>query len=232
MVKFAITTTTTKKSKWKNTMDYIILHHTWDELSLENEVNYLAKNKAQVSVHYVVARDWEIGKIWEDTDILWHTWNWNYRWKIEDFNPYSIWIEIISKWFEFTDRQRKSVRELVSYLLRKYNIPYNRIVTHKMLSGYRGKWDVWDAFRNHEYKTFEEYTLSFNKNNMLELDYIPIRDAEAKEKGYESLFTGDQDANLKALLDITYFRIMDKIKEWQIKPEDIYNELSNRIKWN
>lgn len=172
MVQFAITTTTIKKHKGANTMKYVLLHHTWDEHTLEQSVDYLAKNKAQVSVHYIVSTDGRIAKIGEDSDILRHAGAGSYKGIVDNMNKYAIWIEIVSKGVNFTDTQRKSVRELVAYLIDKHKIPVENIIRHKDYTS--RKTDIGDNFWNNEYKTFNDYILSYNQPKDMKLTDLEI----------------------------------------------------------
>lgn len=160
-MKFIETYKTKSLTKWVNTCSYIILHHTASAKSAKDSAvaSYLANSNA-VSVHYVVWKNWDIYKLCEDDKIAWHAWVSQWEWKVW-MNNYSIGIEIVSDWYEYTDDQRKSVRELVTYLMEKYNINKDWIIRHRDVAPKR-KRDVWDNFWNNEYKTFKEYQESFN----------------------------------------------------------------------
>jgi len=147
---------TNKKSFWINSKQYIILHHTWWG-DFNWMMEFWANWNKQVSWHYTIWINWEVGKIWEDNDILWHAWdntdtklNW-----ISYYNWYSIWIEVVSNWKDFSIEQKLAVKKLVKYLQSKYNIPYTNILRHKDITN--RKWDIWDNFWNREYKTYNEY---------------------------------------------------------------------------
>ena len=185
--------TTSKKSKWTNQCKYIMLHHTgWG--TFESSMNYLAYNSAEVSVHYVIWAEWEIWRIWLDNYIMWHagTWNRSYWTYINDK---AIWIEIVSDWHNFTEKQLHSLRKIVIELQNKYDIWINNIIRHKDYT--TRKWDIWDAFYKW-YSSFKEWKESLNED--IELNNLKIRNS----------FLEMQNTILKErLLDI------DKIVHWK-----------------
>jgi len=160
MLKFDRIVTTDNKSVWRNSCEYIVLHHTWN-WSYEWNITTLSVSKWEkaVSCHYVVAQDWRVAKIWNHTDILWHAWQSEWEW-MSGLNKNAIWIEVINVWTTFTDAQRDVVRELVSDIMKEHNIPANRIIRHKDIAPKR-KVDIYDTFRNNKFKTFQEYQESF-----------------------------------------------------------------------
>ena len=162
-MKYDLIFSTKKKSVWKNTCEMLILHHTagWN---FKDNMEFLANNKAQASAHYVVWQNGEVGKIWEDTDILWQAWTSSWNWKT-DLNKYSIWIEIVWPWF--TDIQRQRVDELVMELISKYNIKKENLARHKDIAPGR-KIDPDDSLWFPRFKTFENYkNYLFNKNYLM-----------------------------------------------------------------
>jgi len=154
---------TIKKSKGTNTKEFIVLHHTGSKSSAENNAKYLALNPAQASCHYVVGSKGEIYKIGMDDDILWHCGesSWNGR---TNLNRYSIGIEVNSDGVDFTDEQRKSVKELIEELMREYDIPYTNVLRHKDIAPKR-KTDIGDNFWN-EYKSWKSYQKSLKVNDV------------------------------------------------------------------
>lgn len=151
-MKYDLILSTKKKSAWKNTCEMIILHHTagW---TFKWNMEYLANSNKQASAHYVVWQNGEVGKIWEDTDILWQAWTSAWNWKT-DLNKYSIWIEIVWPWF--TDIQRDKVDELVLELISKHNIKKENLARHKDIAPWR-KVDPDDSLWNTRYPNFEAY---------------------------------------------------------------------------
>lgn len=167
---------TANKSPWKNTREYIIVHHTATRAwSVKSVLNTLTK--WSVSAHYVVDVNWDIYKIWATEDILWHAWlsTWG---NLTALNKYSIGIEIIWwLWDAFPREQRKAVRELIEHLMATFNIPKENILRHADLTHAKSKdkvlWDgkspsrkidVSDLFWKHWFNSWKEYQDSLIPN--------------------------------------------------------------------
>jgi len=153
---------TINKTPGINSCKYIILHHTWTkEWTINWNINVLTwKTKVQASAHYLIDINWDIYKIWNDKDILWHAWLSKYKW-LNDLNKYSIWIEVIwplSDWW-FTYDQKESIKKLVIYLCELHKIPKENILRHKDIT--TRKVDIADNLWNKEYKSYNEYIDSF-----------------------------------------------------------------------
>lgn len=153
---------TKNKSLWINTCEYICLHHT---ATAEWTIKWVLRQLTvwPVSCHFVVDTNWDIYKIGQLHDRLWHAGISEWDWK-KDMNRYSIGIEIIWPLPWFTDAQRKSVRELVTSLITDLKLPVNRIIRHKDIAPKR-KNDVADEFWSNEYKTFTDYQNSYISTN-------------------------------------------------------------------
>jgi len=155
---------TINKSYWTNTMDYIIVHHTatwlWSIWGVLRQLTVSTWAKA-VSCHYVIDTNWDLYKIGEDSDILWHAWL--SAWKNKtSMNRYAIGIEVIGpleNWFTF--EQRKWVKELVQELQKRYKIPRENVLRHADISPGR-KVDIDLRFLNdsqgkRKYATWKEW---------------------------------------------------------------------------
>lgn len=138
-----ITQYTIGRSQWVNTREYIMLHHTgWVFPTDLNRLTY----SGQVSCHYYIAQSGDVYKLANDDWITRHAGESQYDGR-SGFNQYAIGIEIESlDWHTFTDTQRDAVELLVGSLVSSYDIPCEKIITHAMASGFRGKWDVWPNF--------------------------------------------------------------------------------------
>lgn len=124
---------TTKKSSWTNRIKGIIIHHTAGG-SYKSNMDYLSKNPVQSSVHFVIGKDEECGKIWDPTDILWHAWNWK-RWACKNCNTDFLGIEVV--WFgKYNQKQFIRLTDLVEYLMWVYNIPKSMIIRHSDVTQY------------------------------------------------------------------------------------------------
>lgn len=146
-------------SKWTNTDQYIVLHHTatWYG-SLEGNIKTLLwETPRQVSCHFLINTNWEAYKLGDPKQILWHagdsTWNW-----LQWLNSHSVWIEIIGPLTDgwFTKEQKNTVFWLVQHLMAVLNIPKENVIRHKDIAPGR-KTDVADTFWNKEFKSFNEW---------------------------------------------------------------------------
>jgi N-acetyl-anhydromuramyl-L-alanine amidase AmpD len=119
--------TTTKKSAWKNPCTGIVIHHTagW---TFESNMVYLSSSPAKASVHFVIWENWEVGKIWEPFDVLWHAGNGS-RWGCENVNTKFLGIEVVWFW-EYNIHQLVRLTDLVEYLMGNFPIDRNNIVRH------------------------------------------------------------------------------------------------------
>jgi len=190
-MKFDITTTTKNVTRGTNSCTYIVLHHTWWG---SFDWNLKTLTVWAVSCHYLLGQDWKLAKIGNDENILRHCGDSQWEGK-KMMNPYCIGIEIINDWYNFTDIQRAKVRELVKYLMIVHNIPSKNIIRHKDIAPTR-KVDIYDTFRNNEYKTFTDYQNSFNN--------VPwIEEAKIALTWNSNLRNKTNDVDLKVLLSKT-----------------------------
>lgn len=125
---FDVNKTTIKKSKWINTCQYVIRHHTWWGTFSWN-VKYLSENIAPASCHFIIWPKWEMAKIGDPKDILRHTGESEWG-NLKDMNKYSMWIELVDIDGKFTDAQYIKAIQLTKHLMRVYNIPKENILKH------------------------------------------------------------------------------------------------------
>jgi len=159
--------------------------------------------------------NWEKGKIWNDTDILWHAGTSERNWK-NNLNRFSIWIEIVNNWETFSDIQRKNVDDLVKELIQKHNIKKENLVRHKDIAPWR-KTDPYDSLWNTRFKTFEDYKnyLYFNNDIMKEFENL---------RGYDLFSTNEDDYkktatiwDIKDLIEAAFLRYDEKKINWELK---------------
>ena len=128
-------------SKWANTREYIVLHHTgsvWDG----NIKVLLWETWSKVSCHFLVRQDGTSYKLGDPSWILWHCGTSQWGGKI-DLNRYSVGIEV--EWPKFTEVQRKEVKRLTEHLMAVLSIPKERVIRHKDIAPWR-KTDIDDSF--------------------------------------------------------------------------------------
>ncbi len=170
MITFNTSYSTSKVSPGINAGKYIVVHHTWLSAGTTDltMVKYLASNPKQVSVHFVVGRDWQIYQLAPLNTITWHAWAWEYEWN-KSMNAVSIGIEIVSDWHVYTEEQKKSVRNLIAYIMEKSNITdVKKIIRHADFASYRWKRDVGPNFYK-EFWTWEAYQNSFKSKSPWDL---------------------------------------------------------------
>ena len=133
MYPFTDKKSTTKKTKWTNTCQYIVIHHTaWG--SYQSNLRYLSEWTAQASVHFVIWPNEEVAKIGDPRDILRHAGN-SERGNLTNMNRYSLGIEVV--WFgEYNIKQLIRLTDLVEYLMGVYNIPRENVIRHADITQY------------------------------------------------------------------------------------------------
>lgn len=138
---------TTKKSPGRNTCTGIVVHHTAGG-TFESNMRYLSQGTAKASVHFVIGKDGEVGKIWDPTDILWHAGNWT-RGGCENVNYKFLWIEVVGNG-EYNIHQFLALTDLVEYLMGNFPIDRDNIVRHQDVTQERAitkKRELWDGKR-------------------------------------------------------------------------------------
>lgn len=127
MYPFKDKVTTTKKSAWVNVCTGIVIHHTaWWTYS--SNMRYLSQWTAKASVHFVIGENWEVWKIWDPKDILWHAGNWTWGW-CENVNYKFLGIEVVGNG-EYNIHQFLALTDLVEYLMWNFPIDRDNIVRH------------------------------------------------------------------------------------------------------
>lgn len=158
MVTIDRTYTTTHVSPGINTKDYIVIHHTWTGRgSLDSVIKRF--ETWPVSCHYVIDEHGTIVQFNTDDAILWHA-GISTRDGKKGLNRFSIGIELIGPLPWFTNSQRRSLRDLVVFLLRRYNLDATRLIRHKDISPGR-KNDVDDSLWNRQYQSRRHYQYSY-----------------------------------------------------------------------
>lgn len=147
---------------------YIILHHTWTNTNYKNVETYFDKDEVYASSHYIIWKKWEIDQLVPLENVARHAGKSSWDW-IQWLNSCSIWIEVNSDWYDFTDIQRKNTTDLVLYLMKKFNIPAKNVLRHKDIAPNR-KWDIWENFYKKwiykGIKIYSDYQKLLNINSM------------------------------------------------------------------
>lgn len=113
--------------------DIIILHHTAPFASLTRVGYFFQDINSRVSAHYTIGREGLIIQSVDEKNRAWHagTSAWLGR---TNLNDNSIGIEILNDGDgkdPFTPLQYNAVINLVAYLMKKYNIPLEKVVGHR-----------------------------------------------------------------------------------------------------
>lgn len=142
--------------KGGNQKKLIIVHHTASISTAQGMLNFFRRIDRK-SIHYIVALNAEVAQQIDENDIAFHAgvsaWG---RWK--DINPVSIGIEIISDGKKFTDIQRDAVFKLVKEIMKRHNIPADRVLRHADVAMPRGrKWDVGPNFYEPRWGSWEGF---------------------------------------------------------------------------
>ena len=124
---------------------YIVVHYTGAEGSAKNNTIYFKSVDRQASAHYFVDEN-SIWQCVEDKDKAWHCGG-----PLEcSYHPYygictnsnSIGVEMCCKknssgeWY-FEEGTVKNTVDLICYLMKKYNIPVERVIRHYDVTGKR-----------------------------------------------------------------------------------------------
>ncbi len=123
-------------SKWINTVNFnlrkpnfVIIHHTAQD-SLQQTIKTFTMQKTQVSSHYVIADDGKVVQMLNDYLRAWHAGNASWG-KNTDINSASIGIELDNNGVEpFSEAQINSLLQLLTRLIKIYNIPSQNIIGH------------------------------------------------------------------------------------------------------
>ena len=136
-------------SKWVNTCEFIVLHHT-ASIGEGNIKVLLGETSRQVSAFALIRQNWDSIKLADPKWITWHAWD--STWKGRRYlNPYSLGIEI--EWPWFTDAQRHTVLWIVQHLMAVFGIPKENVITHAMIAPWR-KTDVAPEFFKEWFETW------------------------------------------------------------------------------
>lgn len=119
--------------------DMIVLHAT--VISLDATLSGFARTSSGVSSHYVVGKEGDVFQMVQEADRAWHAGEsfWKGR---QDINDFSIGIEMVNlndgldPW---PDAQVDAALELCRYLVNKYGIVRDNVVTHEWIAGYAGR---------------------------------------------------------------------------------------------
>ena len=130
-----------RKRKPKD-IKFIILHYTGMKNEQES-IKLLTNIKSSVSCHYYIDRKGKIIIMVPDLYIAWHAGKSSWK-NTKSLNKSSIGIEISNPGHEhgyknFTDKQFISLKKILSYLIKKYQIDLKNVLGHSDIAPNRKK---------------------------------------------------------------------------------------------
>jgi len=128
-----------KKNK---TVKYIVIHYTGMK-SLKSAYQKLSNNNSNVSSHYLISKNGNIFNLLCPKFKAWHAGKSKWRTQI-NINDYSIGIELENKghdfgYSSFSKNQYASLKKLVSFLKKNFNIIDKNIIFHSDIAPNRKK---------------------------------------------------------------------------------------------
>ncbi len=118
----------TEGNRSASDIDTIVIHYTGNNGdTAENNGNYFKNNVVEASAHYFVDRTTVVRSV-ADKNIAWHAGDW-------DINSRSIGIEIAGSTKECAGATLENVITLTKELMKKYNIPKERVIRHYDANG-------------------------------------------------------------------------------------------------
>ena len=131
---------TLKRTKKK--IKFIILHYTGMKKE-STAIKKLSSLNSKVSCHYFIKDNGRILTIVPNLYESWHAGISKWK-KIKSLNKYSIGIEINNPGHEhgyksFSSKQIKSLKKLLKYLIKKFNISYKNVLGHSDIAPDRKK---------------------------------------------------------------------------------------------
>jgi len=112
-----------------NSCRYIVVHNTGNTASALNEARFAQNSQHPSSYHYVLDGSNPVYQILDDTDTAWAVGAWRGATQYIGNNE-SISIEVCSNGTKFTGAEIAQLTELVGLLMKRHNIPANRVVRH------------------------------------------------------------------------------------------------------
>ena len=192
----------------KNNIRFIIIHYTGMKREL-SAINRLCNFKSKVSAHFFIKKNGSVINLVPPLYEAWHAGKSSWK-NFESLNRYSIGIEIQNsghdnKYENFSQKQIISIKKLLMYLLRKYNVSPKNVLGHSDISPDRKK----DPGEKFPWKELAKSRLSQWHN---------LDEKKLREKRLIKLNFDEESKFLKNLEKIGYLKISNK-----------YSKLKKRI---
>ncbi|MBC7475436.1 MAG: N-acetylmuramoyl-L-alanine amidase [Candidatus Sericytochromatia bacterium] len=199
----------------------IILHHTASAADAKATGNFFADPKAQVSSHYIVDRSGYLVQPVVDSARAWHAGKSIFN-GVSNVNDFSIGIEICNVGDSvepYPDAQYNAVINLVSYLVKTYNIPVANITRHRDIAIPPGrKTDTSDNFSVQRVLDGVKSSLAGN--------FIPVKSNNIKQFSIpetREVITQKDEKTLTIIAD-KYLDNENRVNELKILNPQIKNE--------
>lgn len=107
-----------------------VVHYTGTDASAQNNCKYFGSGNRSASADFFIDKDGSIYQFNKDIAnyYTWHCGDGKGKYGISNSN--SIGIEVVSSGADFTEAQKKALRELVTWLMEKYGIEAENVVRH------------------------------------------------------------------------------------------------------
>lgn len=124
---------TPNKGEGKNTVEGVVLHHTAED-SVDKALSILTNPEKGVSCHVLIDKDGTRYVLASPETVTWHAGKSWFNGK-ENANNTTVGIEFQGNTLEepLTDDQIRSAIEYLRPVMKKYDIPSDRIVTHEQI---------------------------------------------------------------------------------------------------
>ena len=187
----------------KKKIKYIIYHYTG--MRSENKaIKRLTDLNSNVSCHYFIKRNSQIILMVPELYEAWHAGKSKWK-KIKSLNKYSIGIELNNPGHEhgyksFSSKQIKSLKKLLKYLMKKFNINYKNILGHSDIAPDRKKdpgekfpWKelakeklaLWHKLSIKKIKSLRNLKVNANEEKLFLLNLVNIGYSKIKKNNYK-----------------------------------------------
>ena len=167
----------------KKLIKFIILHYTGMKKETD-AIKKLCDYNSKVSSHYFIKNNGQILNLVPDLYEAWHAGKSKWK-KFKSLNKYSIGIEINNLGHEFgynkfNSKQINSLKKLLSFLIKKYNIKADNVLGHSDIAPDRKK----DPGEKFPWKKLAEKRLckwhNLNRKKIKKFRSISVSDKEKK----------------------------------------------------
>ena len=189
----------TPKRSQKN-IKYIVIHYTGMNKEL-SAINKLCNLKSKVSSHYFIKKNGYILNLVPDLYEAWHAGK-SYWKNFNSLNRYSIGIEIQNSghnnvYEKFSSKQIISLKKLIKFLMKAYNVNYKNILGHSDIAPERKK----DPGEKFPWKDLSKSKLS---------QWHSLDEKKLKTKRLLGVNSVEKNSFFKNLGKIGYFKIKKK----------------------